>query len=206
MILQYKHMYIWEVSMKDIIVNWVKEDEELLEPYEWDEDDDLEIISQVDIYRVDQKTLHDFIYGCINVYDSQYFNKIMIIGDSNYSVVVEIDNSGKLAYRSLMMMKQRTLINREIQRLSTVKINYHMYDEGLMKEYGLTRNERIKKQYLESMVDSLYVDDYEKFLDICKQLEINDDKSIGKYLHLKKKLEKGYSFIHELLYNELVKR
>lgn len=192
--------------MKDIIVNWVKEDEELLEPYEWDEDDDLEIISQVDIYRVDQKTLHDFIYGCINVYDSQYFNKIMIIGDSNYSVVVEIDNSGKLAYRSLMMMKQRTLINREIQRLSTVKINYHMYDEGLMKEYGLTRNERIKKQYLESMVDSLYVDDYEKFLDICKQLEINDDKSIGKYLHLKKKLEKGYSFIHELLYNELVKR
>ena len=26
--------------MKDIIVNWVKEDEELLEPYEWDEDDD----------------------------------------------------------------------------------------------------------------------------------------------------------------------
>ena len=24
--------------MKDIIVNWVKEDEELLEPYEWDED------------------------------------------------------------------------------------------------------------------------------------------------------------------------
>ena len=26
--------------MKDIIVNWVKEDEELLEPYEWDEDDE----------------------------------------------------------------------------------------------------------------------------------------------------------------------
>ena len=42
--------------MKDIIVNWVKEDEELLEPYEWDEDDDLEIISRVDIYHVDEKT------------------------------------------------------------------------------------------------------------------------------------------------------
>ena len=37
--------------------NWVKEDEELLEPYEWDEDDDLEIISRVDIYHVDEKTL-----------------------------------------------------------------------------------------------------------------------------------------------------
>ena len=47
--------------MKDIIVNWVKEDEELLEPYEWDEDDDLEIISRVDIYHVDEKTLHEFM-------------------------------------------------------------------------------------------------------------------------------------------------
>ena len=160
--------------MKDIIVNWVKEDEELLEPYEWDEDDDLEIISRVDIYHVDEKTLHDFIYGCINIYDSQYFNNI--------------------------------LINHELKKLPIVKINYHMYDEGLIKEYGLTRNERIKKQYVENMVDQLYVEDYDKFLNVCKQLEINDDKSIGKYLHLKKKLEKGYSFIHELLYNEFVKK
>lgn len=41
--------------MKDIIVNWVKEDEELLEPYEWDEDDDLEIISVLEAYLVDKK-------------------------------------------------------------------------------------------------------------------------------------------------------
>ena len=192
--------------MKDIIVNWVKEDEELLEPYEWDEDDDLEIISRVDIYHVDEKTLHDFIYGCINIYDSQYFNNIFIVGGGKYSVVVEINNNGKLVYRSLTMMKQRTLINHELKKLPTVKINYHMYDEGLIKEYGLTRNERIKKQYVENMVDQLYVEDYDKFLNVCKQLEINDDKSIGKYLHLKKKLEKGYSFIHELLYNEFVKK
>ena len=192
--------------MKDIIVNWVKEDEELLEPYEWDEDDDLEIISRVDIYHVDEKTLHDFIYGCINIYDSQYFNNIFIVGDGKYSVVVEINNNGKLVYRSLTMMKQRTLIKHELKKLPIVKINYHMYDEGLIKEYGLTRNERIKKQYVENMVDQLYVEDYDKFLNVCKQLEINDDKSIGKYLHLKKKLEKGYSFIHELLYNEFVKK
>lgn len=192
--------------MKDIIVNWVKEDEELLEPYEWHEDDDLEIISRVDAYLVDKTTLHDFIYGCINVYDSQYFNTIFIVGDGRYSVVVEINGNGKLIYRSLTMMKQRTLINQYLKSQSLVKINYHMYDEGLIKEYGLTRNERIKKQYVENMVDQLYVEDYEKFLDVCKQLEINDDKSISKYLHLKKKLEKGYSFIHELLYNEFVKK
>ena len=192
--------------MKDIIVNWVKEDEELLEPYEWDDDDDLEIISILKTYLVDEKTLHDFIYGCINLFDEQYFNSIFIVGDGKYSVVVEINNLGKLIYRSLPMIKQRNVINDVIIKEKLTTFHYHMYDEGLMKEYGLTRNERIKKQYVENMVDQLYVDYYETFLNLCRQLAMIDDKSIGMYLRLKKKLEKGYSFIHELLYNEFVKR
>ena len=192
--------------MKDIIVNWVKEDEELLESYEWDESDDLEIISVLNAYLVDDKTLHDFIYGCINLFDKQYFSSIFIVGNGNYSVVVEINNIGKLAYRSLPMINQRALINDYLKTQSLTIFNYYMYDEGLAKEYGLTRNERIKKQYVDNMIDKLYVEDYDKFLKICNELEIKDEKSIGMYLRLKKKLEHGYSFIHELLYNEFVKK
>ena len=192
--------------MKDIIVNWVKEDEELLESYEWDESDDLEIISVLNAYLVDDKTLHDFIYGCINLFDKQYFSSIFIVGNGNYSVVVEINNMGKLAYRSLPMINQRALINDYLKTQSLTIFNYYMYDEGLAKEYGLTRNERIKKQYVDNMIDKLYVEDYDKFLKICNELEIRDEKSIGMYLRLKKKLEHGYSFIHELLYNEFVKK
>lgn len=192
--------------MKDIIVNWVKEDEELLESYEWDESDDLEIISVLNAYLVDDKTLHDFIYGCINLFDKQYFSSIFIVGNGNYSVVVEINNMGKLAYRSLPMINQRALINDYLKTQSLTIFNYYMYDEGLAKEYGLTRNERIKKQYVDNMIDKLYVEDYDKFLKICNELEIKDEKSIGMYLRLKKKLEHGYSFIHELLYNEFVKK
>ena len=192
--------------MKDIIVNWVKEDEELLESYEWDEGDDLEIISVLNAYLVDDKTLHDFIYGCINLFDKQYFSSIFIVGNGNYSVVVEINNIGKLAYRSLPMINQRALINDYLKTQSLTIFNYYMYDEGLAKEYGLTRNERIKKQYVDNMIDKLYVEDYDKFLKICNELEIKDEKSIGMYLRLKKKLEHGYSFIHELLYNEFVKK
>lgn len=33
--------------------------------------------------------------------------------------------------------------------LALKDIPYQMYDEGEMKEYGLTRNERLKKQYIE---------------------------------------------------------
>lgn len=172
--------------MKDIIVNWVKEDEELLESYEWDESDDLEIISVLNAYLVDDKTLHDFIYGCINLFDKQYFSSIFIVGNGNYSVVVEINNIGKLAYRSLPMINQRALINDYLKTQSLTIFNYYMYDEGLAKEYGLTRNERIKKQYVDNMIDKLYVEDYDKFLKICNELEIKDEKSIGMYLRLKR--------------------
>ena len=113
---------------------------------------------------------------------------------------------GKLAYRSLPMINQRALINDYLKTQSLTIFNYYMYDEGLAKEYGLTRNERIKKQYVDNMIDKLYVEDYDKFLKICNELEIRDEKSIGMYLRLKKKLEHGYSFIHELLYNEFVKK
>ena len=192
--------------MKDIIVNWVKEDEELLESYEWDESDDLEIISVLNAYLVDDKTLHDFIYGCINLFVKQYFSRIFIEGNENDSVGDEINNIGKLAYRSLPMINQRALINDYLKTQSLTIFNYYMYDEGLAKEYGLTRNERIKKQYVDNMIDKLYVEDYDKFLKICNELEIKDEKSIGMYLRLKKELEHGYSFIHELLYNEFVKK
>ena len=74
--------------MKDIIVNWVKEDEELLEPYEWDEDDDLEIISVLEAYLVDKKTLHDFIYGCINLFNEDIVWLLKLIVLVNLFIVL----------------------------------------------------------------------------------------------------------------------
>ena len=56
-----------------MIVNWVKEDEELLEPYEWSNGDDIEIISTLSCFKVDQKTLHDFIYGCLHIFNHHNF-------------------------------------------------------------------------------------------------------------------------------------
>lgn len=191
--------------MNTIIVNWVKEDEELLEPYEWVEHDDLEIISSLDTYRVTKETLYDFIYGCINIKDKEFLDSIFAVSDTNYCVVVEINSKGKLIYRSLTSYKDRKSINESVKEKEVTEFAYTVYDEGLLKEYGLTRNERLKKQYVENKIDELYVEDYEKFLDICKQLSIHGDKSITMYITLKKKIEIGYTFLHELLYNELIK-
>lgn len=191
--------------MQTIIVNWVKEDEELLEPYEWVEHDDLEIISSLKSYRITKEQLYDFIYGCINLKDKQYFNQVFAVSDTKYCVVVEINNKGKLIFRSLVSFKDRKLINQTVMEKPLTTFVYTIYDEGMIKEYGLTREERLKKQYVENRIDELYVEDYEEFLMICKQLQIQGDKSITSYITLKKKLEKGYTFMHELLYNQFLK-
>ena len=75
-----------------MIVNWVKEDEELLEPYEWSNGDDIEIISTLSCFKVDQKTLHDFIYGCLHIFDQKLCQKVFAIGDGHYALAIETDD------------------------------------------------------------------------------------------------------------------
>lgn len=189
-----------------MIVNWVKEDEELIEPYEWCEGDDIEIISSIQCIKVDQKTMYDFIYGCLQIFDPIFYNKVFAIGDGHYALAIETNQEGKLCYRSVFDFKDRKKMNDMMNKQEETKINYQMYDEGEMKEYGLTREERIKKQFIDQKIDEIYMDHYDCFLNICEKLNISDDKSIEKYYHLKRLIEKGYSFIHVLLYNEFNKK
>ena len=192
--------------MDKMIVNWVKEDEELIEPYEWCEGDDIEIISSIQCIKVDQKTMYDFIYGCLQIFDPVFYNKVFAIGDGHYALAIETNQEGKLCYRSVFDFKDRKKMNDMMNKQEETKINYQMYDEGEMKEYGLTREERIKKQFIDQKIDEIYMDHYDCFLNICEKLNISDDKSIEKYYHLKRLIEKGYSFIHVLLYNEFNKK
>ena len=128
-----------------MIVNWVKEDEELLEPYEWSNGDDIEIISTLSCFKVDQKTLHDFIYGCLQIFDQKMCQKVFAIGDGHYALAIETDDQGKLCYRSVFDFCDRDKMNKKIAALELSTIHYQMYDEGEMKEYGLTREERLKE-------------------------------------------------------------
>ena len=93
-----------------------------------------------------------------------YVKKVFAIGDGNYALAIETDINGKVCYRSVFDFCDRDKMNKKIMSLALKDIPYQMYDEGEMKEYGLTRNERLKKQYIEQKIDELYIEDYEAFL------------------------------------------
>ena len=46
-----------------LLVNFVYDDEELLEPYEWQDDDSYEEIENAPLYHVSTKQLHDFFFA-----------------------------------------------------------------------------------------------------------------------------------------------
>ena len=186
-----------------LLVNFVYDDEELLEPYEWQDDDSYEEIENAPLYHVSTKQLHDFLYA--KFYQFSGTDGIFIVGDGHYCFVVDIKNH-TIVRRGTFSWQQRQQINDILKQEPMTFFQYQIKDEAYDKEFGLTRNERLKKMCLEEVIDEIFVVRYDVFLEICKQLHIEGENPSEKYLALKHKIEKGYTSLHELLYKELVQK
>ena len=185
------------------LVNFVYADEELLEPYEWQEDDCYEEFHYLPIYRIHQQELHDFMYCQLHIPD--YEDSIFIVGDGHYSVVIEMRNQ-QIYRRGTVLLSQRKIIDNIMKTVGYTHFEYQIIEEAYEKEFGLTREERMKKICIEEVIDEIFVVHYELFLEICDQLNIQEEGPSEQYLALKHKIEKGYSSMHELLYKELIQK
>lgn len=185
------------------VVNFVYDDEELLEPYEWQEDDCFEEYENLPLYHVSTQQLHDFIYAQFQLDEQE--NCLFIVGDGHYSLVIDIKQH-RIARRGTLSLAQREKVNRQISQLPLTLFTYRIQEEAYEKEFGLTRYERMKKMCLEEVIDEIFVVRYDVFSQICQQFHIQGTDASEKYLALKHKIEKGYSSLHELLYKELVQK
>lgn len=186
-----------------LLVNFVYDDEELLEPYEWQDDDSYEEIENAPLYHVSTKQLHDFLYA--KFYQFSGTDGIFIVGDGHYCFVVDIKNH-TIVRRGTFSWQQRQQINDILKQEPITFFQYQIKDEAYDKEFGLTRNERLKKMCLEEVIDEIFVVRYDVFLEICQQFHIEGENPSEKYLALKHEIEKGYTSLHELLYKELVQK
>ena len=186
-----------------LLVNFVYDDEELLEPYEWQDDDSYEEIENAPLYHVSTKQLHDFLYA--KFYQFSGTDGIFIVGDGHYCFVVDIKNH-TIVRRGTFSWQQRQQINDILKQEPMTFFQYQIKDEAYDKEFGLTRNERLKKMCLEEGIDEIFGVRDDVFLEICQQFHIEGENPSEKYLALKHKIEKGYTSLHELLYKELVQK
>ncbi len=183
------------------IVNYVYDDEELFEPYEWEENDTYQQYNYLPIYKVSSKQLHDFIYAQMKILYDDY--DTFIVSDGHYCLVIELKNN-RIFRRGTMSYHQQDKILAIVQTLKETCFSYYIIIEAYEKEFGLTRNERLKKLCIEEVIDEIFITHDELFEKLCDELHIHEDNAQDNYLILKKRLEKGYSSLHEILYDELV--
>ena len=162
-----------------------------------------EEIENAPLYHVSTKQLHDFLYA--KFYQFSGTDGIFIVGDGHYCFVVDIKNH-TVVRRGTFSWQQRQQINDILKQEPMTFFQYQIKDEAYDKEFGLTRNERLKKMCLEEVIDEIFVVRYDVFLEICQQFHIEGENPSEKYLALKHKIEKGYTSLHELLYKELVQK
>ncbi|MCD7893588.1 MAG: hypothetical protein LUG60_07800 [Erysipelotrichaceae bacterium] len=183
------------------IVNYVYEDEELLEPYEWEDNDTYKQYYYLPIYKVSSKQLHDFIYARIKLMYDDY--DTFVVSDGHYSIVIEL-NEDSIYRRGTLDYHQQNKIQKIVNTLNETNFSYIVLAEAYEKEFGLTRNERLKKMCIEEVIDEIFLTHHDLFNKLCDELNINEDNMSDNYLMLKKRLEKGYTSLHEILYHELV--
>lgn len=185
------------------LVNFVYDDEELLEPYEWQEDDNFEEFISLPLYHVTYEQLHDFMYGKLCI--ENVFNDMFIVGDGCYMCVIALKENC-IYKRGTLSFETREKLNKRIQKLPVHIFQYRILEEAYEKEFGLTREERMKKLCLEEVIDEIFVVHYGLFVDICHQCHIYEEEASEQYLALKNKIEKGFTSLHQLLYKELVQK
>lgn len=186
-----------------ILVNFVLDDEELLEPYEWEEDDVYEEFPYLVIFHLTTKSLYDFLYGTLKIKDLE--DGIYIVGDIHYCFVVEIRNK-LIDRRGTIPYHQQERVHNIIETLPVTYFHYKVYQRAYEKELGLTRNERMKKQIIEEILEEAYYYHEDVFNHICMELMIDEESKEKQYEKLLSMLEKGYTVIHDVLYDEFISK
>ena len=192
------------MKIENVIVNWSYFDEEILEPYEWSQDDDLQIITSIQVLYVDDQQMNDFYNNVIYFNNANQLYHDFIVCSLHYALAIEIDQTGKLKYRSVLTYDVREKLYRSYDISKFQKLEYIIEDYCELKEYGLTRYERIKKQSLINKIEMLYQFQPKKILFLYQQIYLEphiDEKEA--YESLMERLKFGYYNVHEYLYQLL---
>lgn len=168
------------------VVNWAFEDEQLLEPYEWQEDDPIECLLNVELFYVSFELLSDCKEALINF---KTLNKgYYLLSDGKNCLAIAINSDSQLWMRSNVTYELNRKIREVVQILPLTQFEYDILDYQQPKEYGVTRLEKEKKQLLLAC------------LDMFDQEELSFLASDNwEYI------ESGYHLFHEYFYNQLCK-
>lgn len=149
----------------DIVLNL---NEELYEFYEWEENDSIDFIKKIPLFRVSTKTLKDnlkyqtkFSQTMIDqiknktiIKKNENLENIFLISDTKNALALEINNEGLVINRSKLLVSDEMNLIEMIYSLKEVKIEYEKIKKYEARK-ELRQIEKIKK-LIKCEIDLLY--------------------------------------------------
>lgn len=153
----------------DILLNFT-DDKRILEFYEWSNNDYIDHIKKIPLYRVSSKKIENIINNDIIVDNNflesiknktliyknkNYIKYACLLSDCNKVVAVEFNDEGKSVYKSFLMLDEEEEVIDEVSDLEPYDLILKEINKNSIN-YFLTRQELYKQNYLKVEIDSLY--------------------------------------------------
>lgn len=153
------------VYIYDIVLNF---NDELLEFFEWEDNDDIKYIKRLPLIRVEDSLIKDVlendilfddllldqIKGKTIYYDSKNENyPVVVLSNQDIAIAVLINNNG-YKYSRLLLAEEYEVLN-IVSKLSTTKVDYSIIGKKNINN-NLTREERKIRGILLKEIDYLY--------------------------------------------------
>lgn len=153
------------VYIYDIVLNF---NDELLEFFEWEDNDDIKYIKRLPLIKVEDSLIKDVlendilfddllldqIKGKTIYYDSKNENyPVVVLSNQDIAIAVLINNNG-YKYSRLLLDEEYEVLN-IVSKLSTTKVDYSIIGKKSINN-NLTREERKIKGILLKEIDYLY--------------------------------------------------
>jgi hypothetical protein len=183
----------------DILLNF---NENLIEFFEWNDNDNIKYIKKIILFKTDEKTVQDIINNEVLLDSSFTTNipkyeinnikekcKLCLLTDGSIVIGLLIDNN-KVKYISRLLLDEEYEILLSLDNLINTRIEYKIIKNRIKKDTTLTRTEsRIKEQLLVEL-NSLYKNN-------------NSDKLIYLYYEFTNKESRDITYIYNYLVNSL---
>lgn len=202
------------IYIYDVLLNF-QDLKRIPEFYEWNNNDEVEHIKRIPLFRVNKETIDDLLNYDIKFsndllqkiknktidYNKRTLPYLTLLSDTNKVIALELSNNGNIISRSYLLLDEEDDIAGETKCLKEEPIQYKKLNKYKI-DYFLTREELFRKNYLEKELKNLYKNkDFNKISYLYMEYYNDTNYDIDyKYHKLMGDLKLNYNEKHNELY------